>query len=245
MYKFTRALHNWLGLILFVQVCLWFLSGLVMALLPIDEVRGTHLLTTPSATWEDARVAPSDILVAFDNQATLTFGSQLVASPLNTALAETSMLSAIPTYDVKSEGNIVRFNAKTGAKLEAFSEQDIRRLALAQYQGNGSVSQAKHLMRLPQEVQQLTPPLWQVSFNDVYNTRFYIAPDSGAVQRVRTDTWRLFDFMWMLHIMDYDTRSDFNHPLLITFSGSALLFTLSGGVLLWQRFRPRKRTKTP
>ncbi|MDB2330642.1 PepSY domain-containing protein [Alteromonas sp.] len=244
MYKFTRALHNWLGLILFVQVCLWFLSGLVMALLPIDEVRGTHLRLTPSATWADARVAPSTILRNFDNQAALTFGSQLVTPKNTTAPGVQSMLATIPIYEVTSGGKVTRFNAETGATLDAFNEQDIRLLATAQYQGSGSVTQAIRLMVLPQEVQQLTPPLWQVSFDDADNTRFYIAPDSGAVQRVRTDTWRLFDFMWMLHIMDYDTRSDFNHPVLILFSASALLFTLSGGILLWQRFRPRKRTKT-
>ena len=57
----------------------------------------------------------------------------------------------------------------------------------------------------------------------------------------RTDNWRLFDFVWMLHIMDYTERSNFNNPLLISFSAAALLFTVSGIVLLWQRFRPRKR----
>lgn len=245
MYKFSRALHNWLGLILFVQIGLWFLSGLVMALLPIDEVRGTHLRLTPLATWTDARVAPSAILSEFDNQAALTFGAQLVPPRIALAQDERPALAAIPIYEVKSGGVVARFNAQTGAKLEPFNEQDIRLLASAQYQGSGRVTQAMHLTMLPQEVQHLTPPLWQVSFDDADNTRFYIAPDSGAVQRVRTDTWRLFDFMWMLHIMDYDTRSDFNHPLLIVFSASALFFTLSGGVLLWQRFRPRKRTKTP
>ncbi|MEC7283367.1 MAG: hypothetical protein VXW48_07070 [Pseudomonadota bacterium] len=43
MMKFMRKAHNYLGLILFIQIGLWFLSGLVMAWLPIDEVRGDHL----------------------------------------------------------------------------------------------------------------------------------------------------------------------------------------------------------
>jgi hypothetical protein len=76
-------LHNWLGLILFVQIGLWFLSGLVMALLPIDEVRGSHLRLKPLATWKDARVAPSERLREFDSHATLTFGSQLVPLTLH------------------------------------------------------------------------------------------------------------------------------------------------------------------
>ena len=37
---------------------------------------------------------------------------------------------------------------------------------------------------------------------------------SGEVTAVRHDRWRLFDWFWMLHIMDYDERSDFSTPLL-------------------------------
>ena len=57
----------------------------------------------------------------------------------------------------------------------------------------------------------------------------------------RNDWWRLFDVVWMLHIMDYDTRDDFNHPLLIVSAATALLFALSGVVLLTLSLLPRKQ----
>jgi hypothetical protein len=37
--------------------------------------------------------------------------------------------------------------------------------------------------------------------------------------------------------MDYEEREDFNHPLLIATAGSALLFVLSGLVMLVVSFR--------
>jgi len=44
----------------------------------------------------------------------------------------------------------------------------------------------------------------------------------------------------MLHIMDYDEREDFNHPLLYLTALAALLFSLSGVVLIFYTMRPRK-----
>ena len=42
----------------------------------------------------------------------------------------------------------------------------------------------------------------------------------------------MFDFFWMLHIMDFDEREDFNHPLLQIAAALGLIIALSG-VVLW------------
>jgi len=82
-------------------------------------------------------------------------------------------------------------------------------------------------------------PVWQVDFSDDEQTSLYFHPDTAKLMSVRSDLWRFFDFMWMLHIMDYDTRDDFNHPLLYLFALAAVIFTLSGFVLAWFRFNKR------
>ena len=53
----------------------------------------------------------------------------------------------------------------------------------------------------------------------------------------RNDRWRVFDFFWMLHVMDYRERENFNHPLLISMAGLALATVLAGLVLLVIRVR--------
>ncbi|MFT6661534.1 MAG: exosortase/archaeosortase [Maricaulis maris] len=53
----------------------------------------------------------------------------------------------------------------------------------------------------------------------------------------RNDTWRVFDFFWMLHIMDYEERENFNNPLLITASVFALVTVLAGLLLLVLRLQ--------
>ena len=235
MMKFMRKAHNYLGLILFVQIGLWFLSGLVMALLPIDEVRGNHLKNSITTSWHKAAFSPSDILSEHSSSASLSLTYRVNTSQPS--------LDAIPVYYVVDGDNAYRYSALTGERLNALQESAVRKAATKQYAGDGDIVDAQRLDELPQEVQNLSAPLWQVSFNDELNTRFYIDPNTGSVSRVRTDTWRLFDFMWMLHIMDYKDRSNFNSPWLIAFSGSAFLFTLTGVALLYKRFKPKKKKR--
>ncbi|MEL0657488.1 hypothetical protein V6257_21200, partial [Pseudoalteromonas issachenkonii] len=68
-------------------------------------------------------------------------------------------------------------------------------------------------------------------------TTLYLSENNGKVLTVRSTLWRIFEFFWMLHIMDYDQREDFNNPLLISFSANRVLFWLSGILLLIQNIR--------
>jgi hypothetical protein len=55
--------------------------------------------------------------------------------------------------------------------------------------------------------------------------------------------WRVFDFFWMLHIMDYGERENFNSPLLITASVVGWVLAVTGIwlVVLWLMRRKKKR----
>ena len=56
--------------------------------------------------------------------------------------------------------------------------------------------------------------------------------------RIRNDRWRAFDFLWMLHTMDYRGRADFNNRALRAFSVLGLVTVLSGFVLFVLTSRP-------
>jgi uncharacterized iron-regulated membrane protein len=75
-----------------------------------------------------------------------------------------------------------------------------------------------------------------VQFNDPEGLRIYVSPTTGKVVARRTNTWRVYDFLWSLHIMDYREHEDFNHPLLIACAAGLLVLALTGCVLLWRRF---------
>ncbi|MDH4260266.1 MAG: PepSY domain-containing protein, partial [Gammaproteobacteria bacterium] len=77
-------------------------------------------------------------------------------------------------------------------------------------------------------------------FNDPRKTTIYVSSTTGQVIARRNDIWRLYDFFWMLHIMDYRERVNFNHALLIGASALALGLAASGFWLLFYRVRLRR-----
>ena len=70
-WKYLTRAHKWAGLVLGVQILLWFASGLFMAFFPIDEVRGSHLAEKAAWSLSDATVIPIEIaMTAYDGELT-------------------------------------------------------------------------------------------------------------------------------------------------------------------------------
>ena len=61
----------------------------------------------------------------------------------------------------------------------------------------------------------------------------YLDPLSGDVLAIRSNSWRMWDFLWSLHIMDYDQRDNINNFLLRLFSILALISSISGILLFF------------
>ncbi|WP_419569641.1 PepSY domain-containing protein [Rheinheimera sp.] len=218
-----RTLHKYLGWLLLFQLLAWFGSGLIMTLLPIDQVHGDHLRQAlPAASWQQA-VAPAAVL-AGKADASLSL----------------SQRGTEPVYLLNRQGEQSTYSALTAEPLALLTEAEALQLAQAQYKGPAPAATLALLQQAPFEVRHLRGPLWQVSWQDQEHSAFYLHAFTGTALSVRTDNWRLFDFVWMLHIMDYQERENFNSPLLMLFSATALLFTFTGLVLLWPRSRNQR-----
>lgn len=148
-----------------------------------------------------------------------------------------------PVYIVAAESGPFTFDARTGRALEAPSRSDILKIAAYWYTGDETLESAELIDTLPGEVRGRKPPLWRVGFGGWNKPTFYVSPRTGELLTRRHELWRVFDFVWMLHIMDYDTREDVNNPLLRVFTWAATLFALSGAALLLFSFARRRRRK--
>ena len=73
----------------------------------------------------------------------------------------------------------------------------------------------------------------EASFAD--GTNLYIDAATGEVLALRTGWWRIYDFMWGLHIMDPATREDTHNPFVIAFAVLATFGALLGCILLFRR----------
>ena len=78
--------------------------------------------------------------------------------------------------------------------------------------------------------------MWRVDFADAENSSAYVAADTARFLVMRGDTWRTWDFFWMLHNMDYLNRTSFNHPLIVFVAFGALWLSGTGFYLLFKSF---------
>ncbi len=230
-FAILTRIHKWAGLFVGLQVILWTTGGLVMSILPIEKVRSEHLIAAPV---HDA-ITNTDILspVAAARIAGL---DAPVSALLHTWLGR-------PVYSVEvHEGAGGLIDARSGALLTPVDQDTARKIALSDYGGTGTISDIAWVKKGPVEVR-FEGPFWRVTFDQPKNYRLWIDPDTAQVRAHRSGMWRFYDFFWMLHIMDYGSRDNFNSPWLIAFAGSALLFALTGAGLLWHRFLLRPRRK--
>ena len=61
----------------------------------------------------------------------------------------------------------------------------------------------------------------------------YVGVDDGQVHAMRTNSWRVFDFLWMLHTMDFNGRDNINNYFLRAFSILGIITVMSGFLLFF------------
>ena len=76
-------------------------------------------------------------------------------------------------------------------------------------------------------------PVYRISFHGDDHVTAYVSKEDGKFQSVRHDRWRIFDFLWMTHTMDYEGKDNINNLTLRIFSIFGLLTTLSGFLLFF------------
>lgn len=229
LFRVANSVHKWAGLALALQIFFWIGGGLIMSSIPLEKVHGKHLATSK---LEETRGV---------QRHRYSLDKLIAEIPHKVRSVRLTTRMNNPIYVVKGKGQTTIYDGITGVKLPKLKEDDIRQLSTQYYLGEGKLQSSQIIQDPPHEAPKAKGETWQVTFDDLWNTTLYIEPYSGNLLHVRSDIWRLFDFVWMLHIMDYDTRDDFNNPLLISFAAAALIFTLSGVVLLFRTFTPRRR----
>jgi uncharacterized iron-regulated membrane protein len=224
--------HRWIGLLAGFQLLIWTATGLFMAVVPIDSVRGKHL----AADAPPAKVAITDRLLPLGVIVNRHHLGMIVHADLRLHLNR-------PVYEFEDgAGHIIVRDATTGAQLSPLPQTDIAALARAAMKAPVAVKSLTLFKQSPPIDFRGDAPVWQAVMADAAGTRLYLHPDSGKLLARRTDVWRLYDFLWSLHIMDYRGHEDFNNWLLRIVAGVSLLMTGTGAALLITRYWPRRKT---
>jgi hypothetical protein len=124
-------------------------------------------------------------------------------------------------------------DAVTGQLREPLSKDEAVAVARQHFNGEPIVLSVEHITTTNKhhEYREQPLPAYAITFKHPNNTTVYVASELGTVQKFRNKPWRIFDFLWMLHTMDYQSRDHFGNILLRVFSIFGLITVLSGFAL--------------
>jgi len=220
-----------MGLFIGIQFFLWTVGGLYFSWTNIDKIHGNHLVNFPNTKISivDSLLSPNLAI----NRASL-HPEKVSSVHLANVLGKT-------VYRIYTDSSLVMVNAKTGQLRPPLSKIEATNFAKQIFKPNNDVVKVEHVTKenIKDHYQYRENPLpaWAVTFKHPSKSVIYISADLGRFEKIRNGQWRLFDWLWMLHVMDYDTRDNINNWILRGFSILGLLTILSGFTLFYQSSR--------
>lgn len=217
--------HIWFAWLAGIPILMWVVTGLIMVVKPIEEVRGTHLRV-------EAEAQPLDLSLT---------GEPVAGGEVKEMRAY--MQRGVPVTKITMmDGSVQRIDMRSGEAIAPLSANAARAIVAEGIKGGDKVETVAlfEADEVPFDFRR-EMAVWQVALAD--GTHVYVGRDTGDIEAVRTEWWRLFDFVWGLHIMDLETReldkqSPFNYAMLVGFAALAAMGSLFGVILM---FRRRKR----
>jgi len=243
-YKhFIRRAHRYLGVFIGIQFILWTLGGLYFSWTDLNEIHGDHLRARQHVEMSiPAGSIPPDQIV------------QTVQSKIGvTRIEKIYIVEVLGEYfyaveHVNDEKPLtVLVSVKDGSVRTEVSSAEAGRIAQQALANPSEPAELTYLtadnVSKHHEYREKPLPAWAVTLGN--NVSVYVAAETGQVGAVRTDNWRAFDFLWMLHTMDFKGRDNINNYVLRGFSVLGLITVLSGFSLFFvsSRFFRRLSSK--
>ena len=224
MIRQLKKLHKWVGLLIGIQVLLWLLSGLMISLLDPEKVSGKQWASTAAVDFPP--LEPIIILEPYE----------LPAELLQDALSIKLFNRHGKAFYLVTRADGKTLVDATDASIIVTGRAEAEQLARKDFSGDGEIVSTETGMAPDRETRGSHGAYWRVNFSDASNTSIYISVSTGEILERRNSFWRIRDFFWMLHIMDYPGRENFNNPLIITVALIAIWLGISGFVLLFGSF---------
>ena len=181
-----------------------------MSFLPIDKVRGEHLVNRDVVTTIPAGIR-------FADPAQISIKAKAPVEAINWHMLGGQMVAEVTTAK-----GIMLFDAQTGELIPPVGATQATVIANAAWKSAAKPTSKASRVTAESPEYRAALPAWRIAYADPDATSIFVAADTGRITAVRTGTWRLYDFFWSLHIMDWKNHENFNTWWLLAFAiGSA------------------------
>lgn len=233
LLKLLNWIHRWIGLLVFGQVLLWSLGGLLMAGLNFGDLYREPPPAPLSVTG--ATLSPDALAQHLQHVAP---GSQLLGIRVRNVAGEL-------VYQLDHlKGPPLLFN-RQGQVISPISPALAERVARLGYTGTGPVNQTE-LLPTSTGNYVSSQPIYRITFADAQKTEIYVDPNTGSLLARRKALWALYNRMWEFHLMKYTPSPAVNKALLLLFAVLNALVALTGFAKFFRwgyRLRPVAKAK--
>ena len=211
----VRVFHKYLSLIISIQLLLWTISGIYFAFNKIELVRGEqYIIKDKSSSIEINNLNISSNVKNIEIFKRLN--QWVVKAEMDAGFKYQDLLGN-EVYELSPNQAIEVVKLKT-----TLSPIDVIKI-------NESSARSEFRGR--------SLPIYKIKTNSSDDTNVYVDIMSGKIVAIRSDSWRIWDFLWGAHIIDYRERDNINNILLKIFSILALLSSLSGIALFFNTIK--------
>ncbi len=229
LQKAVRKWHRYLGIILGIQFLFWTIGGLYFSWTSIESIRG-----------EDIKNEKPPLVIPTGSRALSILTDSLRTVTPNLVVDQIQLIDILGEahYQVhirKPNAMVLLFNVYSLALRKEINEKDAIQLAQNSLKNPSKLLKTEYLTTTHghHEYREKPLPAYVITFDKPNNTTVYVSKDLGTVQSFRNNQWRIFDFLWMMHTMDYQERDNFNNWIIRLFSIFGLVTLLSGFILFF------------
>ena len=213
-----RLFHKYLSLVISIQLLLWTVSGIYFAFNKIELVRGEQYLIEQKVSKLNLKEVES------------SFSGKNV-----------NFIRRLDEWIIKVETDSgFSYTDLQGQNLDELNAEEVREVVRKSTNLIPLMAQRIDKPEIRAEFRGRNLPIFKVATSTTDNINVYVDAFTGEVTAIRSDSWRIWDFLWGAHIIDYSERENINNFLIKILSILALISSLSGIVLFFKTFKFKK-----
>ncbi len=226
----VRKFHRYLAVFVGIQLLFWTVSGLYFSWNNLDDVHGDTYRAFPKKMNSDIN------LTVFQTALIELKNNQKIDSIQEIALAKNDLMRlGRISYFSENKLHHQLIDLDQNKLRSPLNEAESVNLALHSFTEKVGIKNVAYFteknVALKHEYREKPLPAYAITLNHDSGVVVYVATEMGEVTSFRNNNWRRFDFLWMLHTMDYKTRDNITNWVLRIGSVMGLLTVFSGFLL--------------
>ena len=190
-----RLFHKYLSLVISIQLLLWTISGIYFAFNKIELVRGEQYLIEQKVSKLNLKEVES------------SFSGKNV-----------NFVRRLDEWIIKVETDSgFSYTDLQGQNLDELNAEEVREVVRQSTNLKPLMVQRIDKPEIRAEFRGRNLPIFKVATSTTDNINVYVDAFTGEVTAIRSDSWRIWDFLWGAHIIDYSERENINNFLIKIF----------------------------